>query len=32
VGTGSCGPQTRDPFCVPPGRYTFGFFLEVRPQ
>ena len=32
VGTGSCGPQTRDPFCVPPGRYTFGFFLEVRPE
>ncbi|MFW5683848.1 MAG: glycoside hydrolase family 2 TIM barrel-domain containing protein, partial [Spirochaetota bacterium] len=31
VGTGSCGPQTRDPYCVPPGRYTFGFFVESLP-
>ena len=30
VGTGSCGPQTREPYCIAPGRYAFGFYLEVR--
>lgn len=28
VGTGSCGPQTREPYRVAPGRYSFGFTLE----
>ena len=32
VGTGSCGPQTRAPFCVAPGTYRFGFFLELRQE
>ncbi len=31
VGTGSCGPQTRGPYCIAPGRYEFGFWLEARP-
>jgi beta-galactosidase len=30
VGTGSCGPQTRDPYCIAPGRYRFEFFMELR--
>ena len=30
VGTGSCGPQTRGPYCIAPGRYEFGFWMEVR--
>ncbi len=31
VGTGSCGPQTREPYCIAPGTYRFGFHLEARP-
>ncbi|MBF0243812.1 MAG: DUF4981 domain-containing protein [Planctomycetes bacterium] len=30
VGTGSCGPQTRDPYQVHPGVYEFGFTLDCR--
>ena len=29
VGTGSCGPQTREPYCVEPGAYRFSFYLEL---
>ncbi len=32
VGTGSCGPQTREPYCVAPGTYRFGFCLEASLQ
>lgn len=31
VGTGSCGPQTLPAYCVEPGDYAFGFWVEVRP-
>jgi len=30
VGTGSCGPQTREPYCISPGKYELGFWIEVR--
>ncbi len=29
VGTGSCGPQTRDAYCVSPGRYSFSVGIQV---
>ncbi len=29
VGTGSCGPQTRAPYCVNPGTYSFSVGIEV---
>jgi beta-galactosidase len=30
VGTGSCGPQTREPYCIPPGRYEWSFLVQIR--
>ncbi|MCK5802937.1 MAG: DUF4981 domain-containing protein, partial [Lentisphaeria bacterium] len=27
VGTGSCGPQTLEKYCVPPGRYHFAYTI-----
>ncbi len=29
VGTGSCGPQTRKPYCIEPGDHSFGFWVEI---
>ena len=29
VGTGSCGPQTREAYWVAPGHYEFGFWMEA---
>ena len=29
VGTGSCGPQTFDPYCVAPGTYRFTYTLSA---
>lgn len=29
VGTGSCGPQTREQYCIPPGVYEFGYWIEA---
>lgn len=30
VGTGSCGPQTFDPYVIKGNRFTFTFDLEIR--
>ncbi len=30
VGSGSCGPQTRDEYCVPPGKYHFSLRFSIR--
>ena len=29
VGSGSCGPQTREDYCIKPGKYSFSFSLRV---
>jgi hypothetical protein len=29
VGTGSCGPQTREAYCVNPGTYSFSVGIQV---
>ena len=29
LGTGSCGPQTLEKYQVPPGKYEFGYSIEV---
>ena len=31
LGSGSCGPQTRDEYCLPPGKYSFDFDLAAYP-
>lgn len=29
LGTGSCGPQTLEKYCITPGSYQFGYTIEV---
>lgn len=29
LGTGSCGPQTLEKYCVPPADYSFSWYLRV---